>query len=650
MPNHSEEYNFGKIYPLIASEWNYKKNKNSPDKYAPKSNFKAWWLCENNHEWETSIRTRTRGRGCPYCSGRKASPENNISVLYPKLRKEWHPSKNDSKKPEEYTKGSQYKVWWKCEKGHEWKAIIASRTGNNRNCPYCWNENKGSINRKAVIKKRGSLASNYPEVAKEWHPSKNLPFLPNEISSKSSKKVWWKCARGHEWGAIISNRTSQKSGCPFCKGQTSKLELRVYTELKFLFKDVQWRSKIGNQEVDIYLPYINVGIEVDGYPWHKGKEKNDRRKTKLLRSREVSLLRLRDSRLQSLNQNQITYENEQPILEPLKQLVKRLTDDFPATRTSDTISYLKTTNYINEEEFKEHLARFPGPPDTKSLSALHPEIANEWDYKNNSPIKPDQIFPGSNRPYFWICSQGHSYKASVKSRSRGTGCKICGYISSGEKRRKLSVQVSGSIKDHYPEVIKMWNKKNDRSPDEFSPGSHYKAWWKCKKGHEWQAVIIEITDGHGCPYCAGKKISDENKLTNNFKEIAAEWNYKKNYPLTPDKITRRSGKKVWWICVLGHEWEATVLNRTYHNSGCPFCSGRKASSENNISVLYPNLEKEWHPSKNGSNKPEDFTKGSHHKAWWLCYEGHSWQSEIRARTKKSRQCPKCKEIEIKNDS
>ncbi|MDR1674203.1 MAG: zinc-ribbon domain-containing protein, partial [Oscillospiraceae bacterium] len=31
--------------------------------------------------------------------------------------------------------------------------------------------------------------------------------------------------------------------------------------------------------------------------------------------------------------------------------------------------------------------------------------------------------------------------------------------------------------------------------------------------------------------------------------------------LTPDYVTAGSGRKVWWICANGHEWQTRIANR-----------------------------------------------------------------------------------------
>ena len=57
-----------------------------------------------------------------------------------------------------------------------------------------------------------SLAETHPEVAKQWHPTKNSELTPFDIGAGSNKKVWWKCDKGddHEWMSYIYNRSTKK--------------------------------------------------------------------------------------------------------------------------------------------------------------------------------------------------------------------------------------------------------------------------------------------------------------------------------------------------------------------------------------------------------------------------------------------------------
>jgi DNA-directed RNA polymerase subunit RPC12/RpoP len=130
---------FQSNFPNLMNDWNFKKNKDiQPDSLSLNSHIKVWWLCHKcNHEWQTTINSRNSGNGCPYCSGRYViKGKNDLITLNPKLAKEWNYEKNGDLRPEDFMPNSNKKVWWKCSKGHEWQAIIASRNKGN-GCPYC---------------------------------------------------------------------------------------------------------------------------------------------------------------------------------------------------------------------------------------------------------------------------------------------------------------------------------------------------------------------------------------------------------------------------------------------------------------------------------------------------------------------------------
>jgi len=102
----------------------------------------------------------------------RVSPKYNLQVVNPTLSKQWHPSKNADLKPENIAPKSHKKVWWSCDKGHEWEASVAKRA-NGQNCPYCSGRRVGADN---------NLAYLLPDLAKEWHPRKNHPLTPQDVT------------------------------------------------------------------------------------------------------------------------------------------------------------------------------------------------------------------------------------------------------------------------------------------------------------------------------------------------------------------------------------------------------------------------------------------------------------------------------------
>ena len=180
------------------------------------------------------------------------------------------------------------------------------------------------------------------------------------------------------------------------------------------------------------------------------------------------------------------------------------------------------------------------------------------------------------------------------------------------------------------------------------PNSDKKVWWKCSKGHEWEATIINRNKGTGCPYCASQKIlRGYNDLQTVNPDLAKEWNYNKNFGLTPMDVMPNSGKKVWWKCVNGHEWQATIAHRN-DGSGCPYCSGRYViTGENDLQTINPDLANEWNYKRNGGLKPAHFLANSHEKVWWKCSNGHEWEATIGSRNKGCG-CPECAKYKRKS--
>jgi hypothetical protein len=202
----SPEYNLALKYPELAKQWHPTKNGDlKPNQVTPHSGKKVWWTCSKGHVWPAIIAIRSSGIGCPFCSGLSVSLENNLSVKFPDIAKQWHPTKNNGLKPNNVTPFSGKKVWWTCSKGHEWPAVIANRS-NGVGCPFCAG---------FFASPEYNLAVKFPALAKQWHHTKNNGLMPEQVTPKSSKKVWWKCSKGHVWPAVIADR-SNGTGCLIC--------------------------------------------------------------------------------------------------------------------------------------------------------------------------------------------------------------------------------------------------------------------------------------------------------------------------------------------------------------------------------------------------------------------------------------------------
>ena len=200
-------------FPHLAEEWDQEKNGElTPDQVLAGSHRKVWWRCSQGHEWAAVVKSRTGGTGCPYCANRKVETGvNDLAAQFPKVAAQWDQKKNESLTPDMVLPGTRRKVWWRCSHGHSWHASVASRTSQDTGCPVCAG--------KKVLVGKNDLATLRPNLAAQWHPTKNAPLTPESVTLNSNRSVWWQCSLGHEWRTQIGRRTQGNTGCPVCVGK-----------------------------------------------------------------------------------------------------------------------------------------------------------------------------------------------------------------------------------------------------------------------------------------------------------------------------------------------------------------------------------------------------------------------------------------------
>ena len=281
----------------LMKEWDWEANVDlDPNKVTYGSHKKAWWKCQKcGYKWHQSIMERTRKvrpAHCPCCTSRVVvKGVNDFATFHPEDVKDWHPTKNGDLRPDMIMKSSSRRIWWQCQKcGHEWQTTAASKRG----CPECMH--------KPTVGK-DDLSTLRPDLAKEWHPTKNGDLKPTDVKLQSNKKVWWLCPNNHEYQAVIGGRTrsdNKASNCPICNKQnrTSFPEQAVFYYVKKLYPDAinSYRAPfLGLMELDVFIPSLNWAIEYDGSQWHKhDKLKREQQKYQKCVQQRIKLIRIRE--------------------------------------------------------------------------------------------------------------------------------------------------------------------------------------------------------------------------------------------------------------------------------------------------------------------------------------------------------------------
>ena len=537
---------FKTLNPNLIKEWDFKKNKKLlPENYTSNSGKKVWWICKNGHEFESTINNRVKGHGCPYCAGNKViKGENDLATLNPKLLDEWDYEKNSKLNilPESCKNKSSLIVWWKCPKcNYSWKAKISNRVYGYNPCPHC-----------------DSIEVKNPLAVKEWDYEKNekLGIDPSTISWGSSKKVWWICSKcGNQWKSSIVNR-AKGSGCPKCNSQTSFPEQALIYYISKLFPDAENRYIYNGIEIDIFIPLKKIGIEYDGVYYHTQRLNSENKKDLFCEKNGIKLFRVREQGLNKTQSAINVFRKDNSSYEDLDETIKTIIDMIGEINSYDIDTRRDEIQIVKEYKFIEL---------NKSFGKKHKDLLIDWNYDKNKGLDPYSISEYSKILLNWKCNKcGKEWKATASMRSRGR--KKCPYCS--------------SLSSTNNSILKEWDyDKNKITPDSISINSGVKVWWKCNRGHEWEASIANRIKGTKCPYCSGNNvIKGENDLATVNPELLDEWDYESNNKLDiyPDNIKKSSGKKVNWICKkCGYHWISSIANRN-KGRGCPICARKKA--------------------------------------------------------------------------
>ena len=548
------------LNPKLAKQWHPIKNGHlTPFDFGIGSNKKVWWKCEKgeDHEWETHIISRNSGNGCSICNGKKVVLSNCLVTTHPELAKEWHPTKNKLS-PFDLISGSNKKVWWKCNKAddHTWFTSVNHRS-NGTKCPFCANQK---------VSKTNSLGALYPELSKEWHPTKNK-YTSFDVISGSNKKFWWKCDVGedHEWEASCSKRIYGR-GCPICSNHkvvnsnclalTHPQLLNFWSEKNIISpyevtfgssKKVFWDCNLGHN----YLMSIS--------------DKTRGRGCAVCSSRQITT----DNCLATRYPKYVKLWSSKNKLTP-----------YDVAPMSHTKTWWKCENNLHEDYYSNihnvtrgHGCKKCGYTKIQETKRKPQEIAenqiklicSQEKYKFLSWIGE---YKNSRSKFNYLCPQNHQHYIELNSFLVGSRCSVC----AGK-----TVDFSNCLATLNPELAKQWHptKNKELTANDVTVGTGKKVWWLCDKGddHEWEAVIGSRNSGVSCPVCVGQKVVLSNCLATLNPELAKQWHPTKNKELTANDVSLGTDKKVWWQCDKGgdHEWEADVRNRNL-GIGCPFCT------------------------------------------------------------------------------
>ena len=491
-------------HPHLADEWDYKNNGDlTPYNVIAHLNKRVNWVCHKGHNWSAKVNYRANlNIGCPHCKKEwnTSFPEQAIYFYLRKVTnaqnryifkgkeidiflgdKEWNTAieydgayyhstvksqNRENKKNKlladngirlirikegDYDKVSNGVIYVKYQSDHtylKWVIYeILKICGKEEYINQLDIDIERDRNQIYALyiqsEKENSIVARIPEVAKQWDYEKNGDIKPEYIPCTSQKKFYWKCEKGHSWKAQVNTRL-MGHGCPYCAGIIlSPGENDLLSQNPELVKEWDY-DRNGDLTPDRIT--VNNGKRVwwvcstCGHHWKVGVGHRNK------------------------GEGCPKCADKQRTLSKHKRIVA-----------------LKG-----------------------SFADNYPQLLKEWDYVRNGGLDPKMLPPHCGKKVCWICRTcGHSWQATMDARAKGRGCNQCADKQRILSQRKRIIELKGAFADTHPHLIKDWDySKNEGTPNDYSAGSHYRAYWKCHHcGYEWEVSIYKRTKGHKCPKC-----------------------------------------------------------------------------------------------------------------------------------------------------
>lgn len=401
------------------------------------------------------------------------------------LKQQWDTHRNGNLKLEDIKFGSGKKVWWICPQGadHIWQASFVKRVDGGE-CPICAGR---------TIVKSNCLKTTHPEIAKEWHPTKNGNITPENVYNGSEKKVWWQCAKGHEWESQIKQRVVKK-GCQICNS-IATTHPDLITEWHLIKNiDISPTEFIAGSDKIVWW----LCKKDPTHEWQAGINK------RVVRNQGCPACtgRIADNKKNLLVDfpiiaSQWNYEKNCP-LRPEQFRARSNKKVWWICTKNKSHSYL-TTISNRVQGFGCSICAGRLVDISNSMQTLYPSIAKQWHPTKNGTLTPSDIVAGTNRKYWWKCEKGddHEWLSTGGNRIAGKNCPIC---------EGLKVVKSNCLSTTHPSLALQWHpaKNETLTSNDLIAGSHKLVWWQCSQNplHEWKASIKNRSSKkHGCPYC-----------------------------------------------------------------------------------------------------------------------------------------------------
>lgn len=613
--------------PELMKFWDFEKNTLDPETTRANSEEYAWFKCPKcGYSWQAQIRVRQRKDKCPVCETNMVVHKgvNDFRTVYPQLALDTSDEMNPDIDLNSLGAGAHVRIHWKCHVcGFEWDAPVYGRIrrykGNYKiaSCPAC-----------SKNQRKDGYDVDYPELVALYSPNNPISF--QDVRGYDTKLLWI-CPKHGEYEQDLRSMMravkNGNTGCPYCHGS------QVHPDESFgvlhpeLVKEWDESNEKTPYDYTEHSSYEAIWCCPDcGTKWKAS-----------LHVRAFGY-----GKCPKCYGSQ-TFKERYPELEKFYSK----DNDFPYEDgvVSDYTYRLWVCEHGHEFEdsfnniYKRGF-RCPYCESVKVLqgfndfASLEPVISKDYDEEKNGNTAGEVLI--SNRPVYFKCKNGHSFKRSILQHIKSNGaCPICNgtFLQKG----------TNDLATVYPDVVPLWDyEKNEKNPDEVMATLQNYYYFVCDEGHEFKCSLnYLVKHNFECPVCKGERV-DPNRtaLTVANPELAKE--VSANYYLTADKISVLSDRKILWTCPeCGDDYWYPVNLREVHDDSCPYCNHTQLKTGNNdLTITNPQLAAEWSP--NNTKPANEVGEWQAYEAYWICPEcGSEYRCQVRNRSVGDDSCPVC---------
>lgn len=483
------------LRPDLMEEWDFEENIIDPSTVALKSNKDAKWICPKGHKYERKIYLRADGKGCPICMKARGTsfPEQclffytkklfpdalngykdifdnqmELDIYIPSIKTGieydgvfWHDEDSIPREKKKYQICKEHNIRLFRIKEGKFKGFndvadkiwyIPKKCSDKMLSQYImeflkalWlrgpqlpiqidvGKDKVEILKYKTLRLEDSLEYINPEVAKEWHPTKNGKLTPDLFTPGSGEIVWWLCPKcGREWKATIANRT-KGHGCDNCATGSRKINKRRTILSKRGSLNVERCLKDWDYELNEHGPeyYTNGSGEAVHWKCHKCGYKwmtpicdrtRDYKNGCPSCSGKVIIKGVND--LQTMRPELMQDWSDKCNVDPT---TVGCGSHLSVPWKCHKCGYEWDAQIYNRANGKgcPCCANRVVVQGINDLATTDPELAEEWHPTLNT-LKPTEVTRGQSKQIFWICSKcGNVWKDTLNHRSGGRGCSQC---------------------------------------------------------------------------------------------------------------------------------------------------------------------------------------------------------------------------------